>query len=95
MRQFSHPTFAGLACAARGASRDSIIDIHQHTVYGKPDGAQLVLHQRAMGMESARNPGVKRPFALDWWFEPGGAKSGEPAPEHILQFVIEDLRVCL
>ena len=32
------------------AEPDSVIDIHQHTVYGKRDGEQLVVHQRAMGV---------------------------------------------
>jgi predicted TIM-barrel fold metal-dependent hydrolase len=37
--------FAGFAGPA-----EYIIDIHQHTVYGKRDGEQLVVHQRNMGV---------------------------------------------
>jgi predicted TIM-barrel fold metal-dependent hydrolase len=33
------------------AEPDYIVDIHQHTVYGKRDGERLVLHQRAMGVK--------------------------------------------
>jgi len=37
------------ACWA--AEPEYIIDIHQHTVYGKRDGEQLAVHQRAMGVK--------------------------------------------
>ncbi len=50
MEQFSRRTFLGLTCAACVAGKDYIVDVHQHTVYGKRDGEQLVLHQRAMGV---------------------------------------------
>ena len=46
----SRRVFIGMACAGCAAGRDFIIDIHQHTVYGKRDSEQLVLHQRAMGV---------------------------------------------
>jgi predicted TIM-barrel fold metal-dependent hydrolase len=43
--------FLGATCAALAAEPENIIDIHQHTVYGKRDGEQLLLHQRAMGVK--------------------------------------------
>lgn len=48
--RYSRRTFAALACSAWAAAKDSIVDIHQHTVYGQRDAEQLVLHQRAMGV---------------------------------------------
>ncbi len=50
MGHLSRRTFLGFTCAAVGAARDFIVDVHQHTVYGKRDGEQLVLHQRALGV---------------------------------------------
>jgi uncharacterized protein len=50
MAQLSRRTFLGIAGTCWAAGADTIIDIHQHTVYGKRDGEQLVLHQRAMGV---------------------------------------------
>lgn len=35
---------------AQTATDDSVIDIHQHTVYGQREGEQLLLHQQAMGI---------------------------------------------
>jgi len=50
--RFSRRAFlGGAACACWAAEPETIIDIHQHTVYGKRDGEQLVLHQRAMGVK--------------------------------------------
>jgi predicted TIM-barrel fold metal-dependent hydrolase len=48
--QLSRRTFLGIAGTCWAAGADTIIDIHQHTVYGKRDGEQLVLHQHAMGV---------------------------------------------
>jgi predicted TIM-barrel fold metal-dependent hydrolase len=49
MQPLSRRTFLALPCACWAAGQDFVIDIHQHTVYGKRDGEQLVAHQRAMG----------------------------------------------
>jgi predicted TIM-barrel fold metal-dependent hydrolase len=49
-KSLSRRVFLGATCAAWAAEPESIIDIHQHTVYGQRDGEQLVLHQRAMGV---------------------------------------------
>ena len=51
MSRISRRVFLGVTCAAWAAEPESIIDIHQHTVYGQRDGEQLVLHQRAMGVK--------------------------------------------
>jgi predicted TIM-barrel fold metal-dependent hydrolase len=51
MSQLSRRVFLGATCACWAAEPEYIIDIHQHTVYGKRDGEQLVLHQRAMGVK--------------------------------------------
>ena len=50
-KSLSRRVFLGATCAACAAEPESIIDIHQHTVYGQRDGEQLVLHQRAMGVK--------------------------------------------
>jgi len=50
MNVLSRRTFLGLTCSCWGAVPDTVIDIHQHTVYGERDAEQLVLHQRAMGV---------------------------------------------
>jgi predicted TIM-barrel fold metal-dependent hydrolase len=46
----SRRTFLTLAASSLRAASDYIIDIHQHTVYGDRDAAQLVRHQRTMGV---------------------------------------------
>jgi predicted TIM-barrel fold metal-dependent hydrolase len=51
MNRLSRRAFLGATCACWAAEPEYIIDIHQHTVYGKRDGEQLVLHQRAMGVK--------------------------------------------
>ena len=52
MSHLSRRTFLGAtACACRAAEPETMIDIHQHTVYGPRDGEQLVVHQRAMGVK--------------------------------------------
>jgi predicted TIM-barrel fold metal-dependent hydrolase len=52
MSHLSRRYFLGAAaCACSAAEPEYIIDIHQHTVYGKRDGEQLVVHQRAMGVK--------------------------------------------
>ncbi|HYI92159.1 MAG TPA: amidohydrolase family protein [Bryobacteraceae bacterium] len=52
MRQLSRRTLLGMTCAAMAsrAADESIIDIHQHTNYSGRTDAQLVTHQRAMGV---------------------------------------------
>ena len=50
MKPLSRRTFLGLTCSCWAAGTDSIVDIHQHTVYGRRDGEMLVRHQRAMGI---------------------------------------------
>ena len=52
MRQLSRRTFLGMTCAAMAgrAANESVIDIHQHTNYSGRTNAQLVTHQRAMGI---------------------------------------------
>src|SRR6266581_5756550 len=50
-KSLSRRVFLGATCAACAAEPDTIIDIHQHTVYGARDGEQLVVHQRAMGVK--------------------------------------------
>src|SRR5436309_15942718 len=49
----SRRTFLGLTCSCWAAGPDHVIDIHQHTVYGERDAEQLVLHQRAMGVNQS------------------------------------------
>jgi uncharacterized protein len=51
--QYSRRTFLALTCSAWAAGPDTIIDIHQHTVYGPRDAEQLVRHQRAMGVRQS------------------------------------------
>src|ERR1700730_11500735 len=68
MSRLSRRVFLGATCACWAAEPESIIDIHQHTVYGKRDGEQLVLHQRAMG--------VKRTVLLPVGTRPGVAPGG-------------------
>jgi predicted TIM-barrel fold metal-dependent hydrolase len=50
MGHLSRRTFLGLAGACWAAASDTVIDIHQHTIYGTRDGEQLVHHQRVMGV---------------------------------------------
>jgi len=53
MSRLSRRTFLSLTGACWAQTTDHIIDIHQHTVYGKRDGEQLVRHQRAMGVKQS------------------------------------------
>jgi predicted TIM-barrel fold metal-dependent hydrolase len=46
----SRRALLGAACTCWAAGPDTVVDIHQHTVYGPRGGEQLVAHQRAMGV---------------------------------------------
>src|SRR5437867_160650 len=53
MPTLTRRTFLALTGSCFAAPSDSIIDIHQHTVYGERDAEQLVRHQRAMGIRKS------------------------------------------
>jgi predicted TIM-barrel fold metal-dependent hydrolase len=74
MSRLSRRLFLGATVAGWAAEPESIIDIHQHIIYGQRDGEHLVLHQLAMG--------VNRTVLLPARARPGlapGAGGSQPA----------------